>query len=206
MNRRRWLQLALLFSLVVVAAVALPTTLSYVFSTTGPVVNTFLPPGGLNDQTMVEVFVEKTVLNTGEDKIGPEGFTFILKNDETGEELTVVTGTAGTGRFALPFSGTDAGKTFSYSIWEQNDARENVVYDSKVYVLEITIGMVDDKPVATLQLDGQPVTEATARFENTYHFTDVPETGDASQVTLYAALAVGSMMLLILLVRRRRSA
>lgn len=206
MNKRKWLPLALLFSLVIVVAAALPATLSYVFSNADPVVNTFLPPGGLNDQTMVEVFVQKSVLNTGEDKIGPDGFTFVLKDEATGEEQTVVSNTVGTGRFALPFSGTDAGKTFTYTIREVNDGRENVVYSDRVYLLEITVDMVDEKPVATVLLDGKEVATPTAAFENTYHFTEVPETGDATPLALYAAMAALSALLLAGLLLRRRSA
>lgn len=205
MNIRKWVKLAMLFSAAVIMAVAVPFTLSYVFGKTQPVVNTFKPPAGLNDENSVEILVEKTVVNVGEDAITPEGFIFLLENEQTGEILTAVANKDGDARFVLPFTGVDADGEHTYVLTEQNDGQKGVEYDTAKYEIRVEITLTDGKPLAAVYLDGEQVEKAVCAFENKYEGEEVPSTGDEVPLMASVLALICSGVLLILLGKKRKA-
>ncbi len=120
----------------------------------------------------VDITVNKTVLNLGSQKIGPEGFEFILENTATGEKLTYKTDTAGTALFTLQFTEDDIGNTYTYKLYEVNNGRAHVTYSDRVYDVTIAISLnANNELVATVKMDGSAVSEAVASFENKYDYT-----------------------------------
>lgn len=205
MKNRKWLKLALLFSIAAVVAFAIPLTLSYIFDKSETVVNTFVPPAGLNDQTAVQVDIVKTVTCSGTQTIGPGGFVFILENTETGEQQTATSDFQGNASFTIPFAGTDSGKTFTYSVYEQNDGREYVTYSDLKYTVQVDIAMVEDKPVATVLVDEVETAQPTLKFENLYGAPEPPDTGDAGNIVLYGTLMVACAVLLTVVLKKRKA-
>ena len=208
--KRSWRKAVLLACAVAVLAVAVPVTLSYVFDDTDPVVNTFLPPEGLNNQTAVKVNIQKTVINTvpeDQEGITPEGFRFVLEEPLTGKKQEAVSDFQGKASFELPFTGVDAGTHFCYNVYELNDGAENVTYSEIIYEIQVDIAMNDEnKPVAKVKLDGKDTTELTLKFENLYTITVPPDTGDHGHVAVYAALMLLCAGGMLMLVRKKKSA
>lgn len=202
--RRPWMKLALLISMVAVVSFLVPFTLAYVFDQSDSLVNTFAPPMGLNEQTAVEVGITKTVINTGNEVMGPDGFRFTLENIMTAEKITAVSDDKGSAGFVLNYTGVDTGKSFRYKVYEENDGAERVTYSNKVYILQVELTMVEGKPVAKVTVDGQETQNCSLRFVNEYAGASVPETGDISHLGLYALLLLGGTMLMVLLVRSWR--
>lgn len=208
--RRSWAALALLLVTIAAVGLSVPATLAYSTAKTETLVNTFtvlrLPPA----QTSVNVCVQKTVHNTGTKRIGPEGFSFSLQNTQTGEAFVLTSDADGLACVTLPFSEADMGKTHTYRLSEINDGRENVSYSDQVYAIEIALCVDANKqPVASARVDGVPVQQIVAAFENEYHAGDVilPPTGDDSSLGLYIALLlVSGAGLALLLIRRNRQA
>ncbi len=120
----------------------------------------------------VNIYVDKTVVNKGSEKIGPEGFEFILESNDTGEKLLMHSNHAGKAVFNLKFTEADKGKTFSYKLYELNNHRANVTYSTKVYDVSITVSLnSSNQLVAAIKMDGASVANAVAAFENVYDFT-----------------------------------
>ncbi|MBQ6952235.1 MAG: hypothetical protein IJN44_12190 [Clostridia bacterium] len=208
--RRPWAKMALLLSLAAVVAIAVPVTLSYVFDNTEQVVNTFLPPEGLNNETAVKVDIVKTVINTVPEDvegIGPDGFTFVLENMADGAKQQAVSDFQGKASFEIPYTGVDAGTHFCYNVYELNDGAENVTYSEIVYEIQVDIEMNDEnKPVAKVKLDGKDTTSCTLKFENLYTIAEPPDTGDSSHVAVYAAVMVLCAAGMLLMVRKKKTA
>lgn len=208
--RRPWAKMALLLSLAAVVAIAVPVTLSYVFDNTEQVVNTFVPPEGLNNETAVKVDIVKTVINTVPEDvegIGPDGFTFVLENMADGAKQQAVSDFQGKASFEIPYTGVDAGTHFCYNVYELNDGAENVTYSEIVYEIQVDIEMNDEnKPVAKVKLDGKDTTSCTLKFENLYTIAEPPDTGDSSHVAVYAAVMVLCAAGMLLMVRKKKTA
>lgn len=208
--RRPWAKMALLLSLAAVVAIAVPVTLSYVFDNTEQVVNTFVPPEGLNNETAVKVDIVKTVINTVPEDvegIGPDGFTFVLENMADGVKQQAVSDFQGKASFEIPYTGVDAGTHFCYNVYELNDGAENVTYSEIVYEIQVDIEMNDEnKPVAKVKLDGKDTTSCTLKFENLYTIAEPPDTGDSSHVAVYAAVMVLCAAGMLLMVRKKKTA
>lgn len=208
--RRPWAKMALLLSLAAVVAIAVPVTLSYVFDNTEQVVNTFVPPEGLNNETAVKVDIVKTVINTVPEDvegIGPDGFTFVLENMADGAKRQAVSDFQGKASFEIPYTGVDAGTHFCYNVYELNDGAENVTYSEIVYEIQVDIEMNDEnKPVAKVKLDGKGTTSCTLKFENLYTIAEPPDTGDSSHVAVYAAVMVLCAAGMLLMVRKKKTA
>ncbi len=139
--------------------------------------NVFTPkPTDIN----VEFKVDKTVENKGTDKIGPEGFKFVLEK-VGGSKLNATTDKSGDAKFTLTFTEDDIGNTYTYKLSEVNEGKGYVTYSDKVYTVTVTITLnADNKLVATMTVDDLPVNSVTAAFVNVYDFTpEAPVTGDA---------------------------
>jgi len=203
-NIRKWVKLALLFSAAAVMGIIVPVTLSYVFDRTDTLVNTFVPPAGLDDENAVEIIVNKTVVNKGDAAITPEGFTFQLRNVITGETRTAISDKDGLARFVLTFTGAQAG-SHTFLLTEVNDGLEGVTYDAAEYTIRIDVTSVDGHTEHALYLDGKPVDRLAAAFQNVYETEQIPDTGDHEPILILALLLVGSGVLLALLLRKRKT-
>ena len=184
--RHPWGKLAVLLSLVLIAAVAVPATLAYVVVQTPSLQNVFTADAPAEGELAVDVRVHKTVLAAGQQTIGPEGFHFLLTDAQTGASHAFATGYTGYGTLTLAYSLADAGKTYAYRLTEVNDAREHVTYSDLSYDLTITLAEESGALTAALTMNGEPVTAILAEFENIYAPTsDVPATGDDAPLLMW---------------------
>lgn len=203
--RRLWVKLALLFVVAAVIGFAIPTTLAYLTAQSETLVNTFDAPYFPPEPASVAVRVHKTVHNTGTESIGPEGFHFQLQNTQNNESFTLTTDANGFASITLPFSDADLGKTHTYRLCEINDGRENVTYSDRAYTIEITLSVnAQNQIVAAASMDGKPVQQIAAAFENVYNAGIVlPLTGDDTPVALYVTLMLISGAGLVFLLTKR---
>lgn len=143
-----------------------------------PVTNRYNPE---DTKAQVTVQIDKTVKNTGTDKIGPGGFKFeIAENIQTANaELvlgTVTTDENGKAQFTINFTPDDIGLTV-YTVKEVDEGKANVTYSDKVYTFTINVALdADNKLIATVTSQENIVngTTVTAAFENTYSH-DLPK-------------------------------
>ena len=164
--QRPWMKIALLIATVAMVSFLVPFTLAYVFDQTDSLVNTFAPPQGLNEQTAVEIDVVKTVINTGDTTLTPEGFRFTMEDVLTGEKTTVTSDEAGKAKFTLNYRGADTGRSYSFRIYEENDGMQDVIYSTVSYRVQIDLAMVEAKPEATVKVDGKAVEKCVLGFTN----------------------------------------
>ncbi len=170
--------------------------------------NTFVPkPSDLE----VELKAHKTVKNTGNQTIGPEGFQFVLERKNSDDKSIVASDASGNAVFMMNYSEEDAGKVFDYKLSEVNDGREDVTYSTAAYDLRVEIVLENNTLKAILMVEGEETDEVVCEFENTYHkvIEDQPQptpkpqgpanTGDDSNVILYALIAIISLLLIVLL-------
>jgi pilin isopeptide linkage protein len=143
----------------------------------------------------VNIGVAKTVVNKGSEKIGPEGFEFVLENTVTNEKWNVKSDTDGNAKFTLGYTEDDIGKTYTYKLTEVNGGKANVTYSNAEYTITVAIELNENNElVATLTKNGENVTEIIAEFENVYDYTPTPEypdsprTGDNTNLHLWFAL------------------
>ena len=123
----------------------------------------------------IKITSHKTVKNTGDYEIGPEGFTFVLTNTETNDTKRLLSNDYGITIFGITYTKEDIGKTYNYTLHELNDNKTNVTYSDKTYKIQVEIVLNnEDKLQAKLRLDGQEVDNIKATFENIYHRVDVP--------------------------------
>lgn len=191
MNKRIVLVMLALLLCVAAIATALPSTIAYIAGQSNTVHNTFrveyLPP----QDVMVPVRIHKTVLCTGTGTISPEGFSFILENLDTGDIIPVTTLADGCGSTTLTFTADDVGKTYHYRLYERNDNRMHVVYDTTVYDISVSLQLNAQHEMSTiLTVNGEPVTELAVSFVNRYNVSDVPNTGDQSYPLLWLILLI----------------
>lgn len=170
--------------------------------------------------TGIVVNIRKTVKLLGEESIGPEGFRFALTDADDPDNVTVYTTDAGgSASFRLSFTTEDIGKTFTYTLAEENDGREHVLYDDTVYELVIQVTEGEDGSAVAL-LNGEKTDSFTAAFENEYGISvtpvptatpepsatpetsatpvptataspsDMPQTGDENPIVLYIVILV----------------
>lgn len=159
----------------------------------------------------VKINIEKEVKNTGSESIGPEGFTFVLENTDTGEEASVKSDEDGLADFRLIFTEEDAGHTYHYKLYEKEQGKKGVTYSDAVYRLKIVVSESEDGSIdAELYSDGKLSTEFKASFVNTYdsgsnvitvspgsgeitdesHAVEGTRTGDDSHPILWLVLAL----------------
>lgn len=204
MNMRRlWLVVALLLCAVTVAAAVLPATVAYIADRANTVRNSFrvefLPPQDI----YVPLRVHKTVLCMGEKEIGPEGFSFELKNLTTGKVTTMTSSADGWATVSLPFTAEDVGKTYRYRLSEMNGGRQYVTYDETVYDISISLKLdAQHEMTAEITLNGDAVSEIVAEFVNVYHFYEIPDTGDHDQPLLWLTLLLISSIGMVLLCKK----
>ncbi|MBP3428118.1 MAG: LPXTG cell wall anchor domain-containing protein [Clostridia bacterium] len=204
MNRiKRLIVPAVLMILTVVLFMAPGTALAYLATGSNTVRNSFrvdyVPP----EPTSVQINVQKTVVCKGPEKIGPAGFSFLLKETKSGRAYTMISDEKGRAFLRLPFTEADIGKTYTYELSEINDSRGGVTYDGRTYAIAITLAVCpDNRMTAQLTLNGEAAAEINAAFENRFAPAKLPTTGDSSSLTLYALMLLLSGAGLALLMRK----
>ncbi len=176
-------------------------TLSFEFS------NTFIPHVPDINKAEVEIKVNKVVKNIGKESIGRAGFEFVLTDTATGERMIQYTTSDGVATYILSFGLNDVGKSFRYTISETDKGVDGMTYDKSVYyvLVEITLG-ADNKPTATVKLNGEQVDDAVARFENVYNCdeNEAPPTGNKTDVVRCTVMAVVSGICVAILTFKRK--
>lgn len=206
--RRSMLMLALLFSVAAVAGNFVPATLAHITAQSNTLVNTFDAPCLSPDEVQVQVTVHKTVHNVGTERISPNGFRFKLESNQSSIPFVMTVDASGYASVTLSFSEADLGKTYTYRLSEINDQRENVIYSKQVYTIRLTPEVnADNQIVVAATVDGVPVENIVAAFENIYSAgSNVPLTGDNAHPLMYALLMVLSGAGMIALKRKGRAA
>jgi len=148
------------------------------------------------DDITIDIDVVKTVVNKGSDKIGPEGFEFLLKALADGAEgITAQSDAKGKAKFTLSYTEDDIGKSFSYKLTEVNSGKANVSYSTAEHTITVAISLnQNNELVAEITQNGEKAGEVVAEFENLYDYTpdpdlpDSPETGDNNSLHIWFAL------------------
>lgn len=168
--------------------------------------NTYTP--GIADLPL-QILVEKTVKNTGSQKIGPEGFTFVL--EETADsKIEATTDTNGKAVFNLTVAEELAGGTYTLKLYEKNEGKQNVTYSTAVYEYVIKVSLSDDnKLVADVTCNGQAAdsSKLVAAFENVYDYTppQTPVTGDSMNLVLwFSLLGISALVLAAAVIFRKK--
>lgn len=202
--RRLWPVLALLLSVAVAAGFMLPASLAYITAQSNTIVNSFDAGAISPEDLQVPVRVQKTVSSTGAETISPEGFRFALLCQETGETTELTTNIAGIADAVISLADLQMNKTYTYLLSEINDGRERITYSDQVYTICITLSIDSEiRLVTDITVDGKPVRQIVASFENLYSPAWMPpDTGDHSQPFLYLALMLFSSAGLILLMKQ----
>lgn len=201
------IKLALLFCVGITIVSAPPSSLAYIAASSNTLHNSFrvvyLPPQDIS----VPVRIHKTMINLSDEEIGPGGFEFQMLNVDTGEVAAAISGDDGWATMYLPFTAEDVGKTCHYRLYELHTGLENVTYDERAYDISITPvlnGMHEMS--AEITVDGVPVTEIAAEFENKYFVpVSLPETGDPNHPLLWTAMLILSSAGLVMAGKKRRS-
>lgn len=162
---------------------------------------------------IVDILVNKTVVNLGTAEIGPEDFEFLLENlTAEVDGITVKSDAEGKAKFTLTYTEDDIGKTYHYKLTEVDDGRENVTYSKAEYFITVTVSRDEETNTLAITLNETSATEFVAEFENVYDYTpvtpDIPLTGDTSNPALWIALMIisgGAVLTLFAIERKKRS-
>ena len=170
--------------------------------------NTFVPEiKPIPEDVKVNLSVDKTVINKGEEEIGPEGFRFILEDTDGGKQIVLVSDKDGNANVELNFSAEDAGKTFNYKLHEKNEAKDHVTYDTNVYDIsvEIILNEMDNVLETAITVNGKTAEAVECAFENIYDYTppSAPPTGD-SMITPIILFGASAAILVCLFVTRKK--
>lgn len=201
---RVWLALALLICATLAATAAIPETLAYMQQESNTVQNkinvVYVPP----EDTVVPVAVNKTIVSLGEETIAPAGFRFALRCLESGETLFLTTDETGYASVELPFTEEDVGNIYTYELTELDGGNERITYSEQLYTIRIALTVdADNRVSADVTVNDIHVQQVVAEFQNVYTPIVLPDTGDAAQPLLYAALVLLSGAGLFLHLRRR---
>lgn len=200
--------MVLITSMVLTAAITTGNTLAMLIDQTLNLVNTFAP-GKVSGDTNVDINIDKIVVATGVNGINAGGFTFELTDLQTNDVLATISDRDGKAKLSLSFTQEDVGKTFSYTLSELNDGRQDFTYSTKVYRIDITVAFEGNDLVAKLLLDGEPVDEIACEFVNVYQDGSgeplpPPPAGDSAMPMLYVALAAISLASIALILKKQK--
>lgn len=200
--RKSMMKWLLLLSVLISLCVLVPATLAFMFDQAGPIVNTFVPPKGLDGQAPVQIDITKKVICDGPGIMSPAGFQFVLEDSSNGQKLTATSNAEGKASIQLLYSGKDAGKTFEYTLYELNTGVKDVTYSNAKYTITVQVQLAGDALVAVVRLNGAETAKCEVSFVNRY-FSEVnvapPPTGDLANPALYMLLmAVCSAMIILL--------
>ncbi len=152
--------------------------------------NTFTAPDiPVPDDIALAITAHKTIINTGKKSIGPDGFEFILENIVTGERMAINSDVNGNAIFTLPFTADDIDKTYVYQLTETNDGRIDIIYDTRIYDIQVTITLDENNTlIPVIVMNGSHTDSCVAEFTNTYDPSVVPSTGDNSKLAFWLVL------------------
>ena len=126
-------------------------------------------------EAVLDVNVNKTVKNVGSEKIGPEGFEFVLANATTGLKTTLTTDKNGKALVSLGYTEADVGKTYTYTLCEVKGDAKDVTYSEAVYNIGVKVSVgADGKLVAAATVNGAAAESIVCEFENVYDNTPEP--------------------------------
>lgn len=177
---------------------------------------TMLAPAVSAAADSVDVTVPVEVVISGTHPYRPEKFKIKLLPDEDGfpmpegseDGVSTVT-IEGEGKDTFPPITFDERGIFTYTIYQVEGKDKHCNYDDTVYQLVVTV--INGKnggleAVAVLHPDGNETKTDDALFHNQYRYepTDVPQTSDESNFPLYALLAGGSVLVLLVLFLTRK--
>ena len=113
-----------------------------------------------------KINVDKTIDNRTQETVSKNGFAFILEMN--GQTLdTVYTDANGDAEFTLQFNNANVGNTYTYKVYERNDAVSGYTYSTVEYTYTISVEYDDEYNVITV-VSGNKTTSAQASFTNIY--------------------------------------
>jgi len=152
------------------------------------------------DDITVDFNIKKTVKILGSEKLGPDGFEFLLTYLTVPGSAKVKTDANGDAKFTLAFTEDDIGKTYNYKLTEVNGGKENVKYSTAEYNISVAITLdSNNKLQATVTVNNQAAETVVAAFENEYNYTppaptpppapqpEAPQTDDFFGIQLWLA-------------------
>ncbi len=186
----------------------------------GPIVftNVYNP---IPEDIEVTIGVDKSVENKGSEKIGPDGFEFVLENTTLNTKVNLRTDKDGKIDFALKFTANDIGKKFEYKLYETNEGKLGVTYSELVYKFSIEVTKENHKLYAYLSENPVAVSESRYEFKNVYDYTPTPstpptppgppapDTGDANSLNFWMIvmiLSLGAVLTLSLTSKKKEKA
>ena len=164
----------------------------------------------LDSRATLDLVINKTVKNTGSEKITPEGFEFIVKHVEENVEITLTADESGVISLPLKINEAFVGETVTLLVSEKNTGREHVTYSDAVYTIVIKTSLGEgNKLLPEITVNGKKTDKIELAFENVYDYSKpvpVPDTGDSAELSMWAVLLCVSMGGIIgaEVIRRRR--
>ncbi len=129
----------------------------------------------------VKVNVNKKVNNVGNQSIGKENFRFELRDEASGRRYVSKTDKDGYAGFNIEFTEEHVGNTYSYKLYELNDAAAHVTYSNKVYDISIVVGLdsVNNAVTTDMYIDGKQSENIVGNFTNIYDYSIMPKNKSA---------------------------
>ena len=160
------------------------------------------------DDLPLDLLVKKIIKNVGSEKIGPEGFRFLMK-DADGNTWTVSSGADAMAKFSLTYTKDDIGKTYTYRITEINDGKENVQYSTAEYIISVSVSLDEGNClIASITCNNEKVEAVAVEFENVYDYTlkapEAPPTGDYGIIPYMSSLMLSAAALIVLINLRKK--
>lgn len=123
------------------------------------------------NDTQLDILIKKIVESRGNIVHTKEGFEFQLKdvtNDITYRDI--VTNVDGNAGIILQYDESDIGKTYKYELSEINNGKKDMVYDEKVYHIEVSVSAIAEKLIAAVSVDGIQMEDGIeVTFKNIYN-------------------------------------
>lgn len=166
--------------------------------------NTFVPLPDPEPIT-VTVIANKIINNTGELKMGTDGFEMVLENLSTSQKLAFRT-EGGKVVFDLIFDKTDIGE-HSFLLYETDEGVKGVTYDKARHSITVNVALNEDNELVA-SINGASSTEFSASFTNIYHLNNDPETptgDDGAVFWLIMTMVSGGAFIALLIADKRRS-
>ena len=155
--------------------------------------NSFMPNP---DNVEKQVKIKKTVTNLGQEQITPEGFRFVFANQDTGAKQLITVDKNGEAEMDFTFTKAQIGSELSFTVYEFNDNREGVTYDTRAYNLTFTVELDENNELSVkCFIDGKEVTDPVLTFENSYE-PQIPQPGDETNMLLFVLMLLFSMAVL----------
>jgi len=159
------------------------------------------------------ITVKKILQNNTDKVMGLDGFAFNLYCVEANKTVSVVSGTDGLAKFDLQFTSADAGKTYTYRLYERKGSVAGMLYSNVVHEIKVVVGQNGEtgELVLTVTKDGKAIAEQLT-FTNVLNEVsdsgDVPpKTGDDTVIGgwLMAMCISAVAILAVLVIDRKRS-